>query len=63
MNGKDEAWVNKRAFICLCTVILNVHLTWECDRRRTHWVAVPVAAGCSLALACPVFATVTVSVC
>lgn len=42
-------------------VILNVQC--KCDSGRTHWFAVPVAAGCFLALACPVFATVTVSAC
>lgn len=55
--------MNECAFVRLCVVILNVRLTWEYDRCRTHWVAAPVVAGCLPALACPVFATVTVSAC
>lgn len=36
---------------------------WECGGFRTHWAAVPVAFGCSLALARPETATVPASAC
>lgn len=37
-----------------------MHFYSKYDRCRPHWVAVPVEAGCSPALAPPVFVTVTV---
>lgn len=49
-------WMNKWPF--LGYVSIGMSRARECDRQKTHLVAAPVVADCSLVLACPAFVSV-----
>lgn len=51
-----EGWMNKSLFQGY--VLRSVCQKSECDRHKTHLVAAPLVADCSLVLACPAFVTV-----